>query len=147
MKKIIILIVAILFTSSVFAKVSDKKMNQRKKMAEELISSDEGYLEDYFGDLTDDQMTYFFKLSFKMADEVAMQTANIEDDNKAYDYIENGIDGNGGVKDQIKLKIRSFEKGSYKLTEVKVNPEFLNISKKMLYNISMVKLQQKLSSI
>jgi len=147
MKKIIILIVAILFTTSLFAAVNSKKIKQRKKMAEELISSDEGFLEEYFGKLSENQLTYFFKLAFKMADNVALETVDIEDDNKAYSYIENGIDGKGGVKDQIKAKIRAFQEGNYKLTEVKVDPEFTRVALRMLNNISMVQFQKKLSSI
>ncbi|MDD2716354.1 MAG: hypothetical protein PHW04_10745 [Candidatus Wallbacteria bacterium] len=149
MKRYLVLCFA-LTTLAIFADsltATDDQLKSRKKTAVEIISSDEGFLEEYSDRLNEKEMTYFYNLSFKMAEDLASETIQIKDDNLAYEYIQTRIECKSGLKSQIRGKIESYLRGEYQLTEVKLNPDFSNACSRMLRNLEAIKLQRAMTTI
>ena len=61
-------------------------MEDRKQMACEHIGSDEGFWGDY-SNLDESTLEKYFAKAETKAEEIAEETKNIEDDDKAWDYI------------------------------------------------------------
>ena len=101
--------------------VSDDVIKGRKKLAVEIISSDEGFLSEYYDQLTRHDMLYFYILAFDSAEKVAEETLLIFIEEDAYLYMMNGIEGKNGVKDQIEEKVYRYLKNDYTQNEIDIN--------------------------
>lgn len=147
MKKLAVIITLLIASQFIMAGnvISAQKLNVRKKIAVEIISSDEGFLEEYSEKLTENELTYFYKLAFKMAEEVAENTAGIEDDDEAYQVILAGIESRSGVKNQVKTKIEKYLAGGYKMKEVEITPDELVRAGRILDSVRKVQLMRKLT--
>ncbi|MDD5091100.1 MAG: hypothetical protein PHQ23_09295 [Candidatus Wallbacteria bacterium] len=145
------LLLTVTLTCSLYADmvVSSDKISERKKMAVEIISSDEGLLEEYTDRLNDDELAYFYRLGFKMAEQVAEETKSITDDSEAFEYISRRIEVRNGVKTQLKNKVESYLAGFYQLNEddIKNDPLTKYHVSRALNSLRSIKLQRAMTSI
>ncbi|MFA5479202.1 MAG: hypothetical protein WC337_04195 [Candidatus Muiribacteriota bacterium] len=113
-RMLIFVVVSILvFTVNAQGLISREELSDREHFAADIISMDEDFLGDYVGVVDDDELYHFFELAIKMAVEVASETKNIENNEEAYVYIVNRIDGQGGVKDQVMDIFEQYLSGEY----------------------------------
>ena len=126
MKKLTVVFVLI-FMIGLFADefhgvaVSDETMKLRKQQAVEIVSSDEGFLSDYYYDLTRHDILYFYVLAYERAEDIAEDTLLIFIDEKAYLYMLEKIDGENGLKYEIEDKAKRYLAGEYEPNEVDIN--------------------------
>jgi len=123
MRNVCLLMVLVIF-SSVFAAehvtVTNEKIELRKQQAVEIVSSDEGFLSEYYEKLTRHTIEYFFQLAFKMAEEVAERTVYIISDEEAYYVMLCDIEHREGVKYQVERRVVLYLKGEYQCNEIEV---------------------------
>ena len=93
-----------------FAEISKARLAEREQFAAEVVSADEDFLMDYIDYVPEDRLMEFFELSIKKAVEIAALTINIENDEEAYIFITEKINGNNGVKSEIENIVREYLK-------------------------------------
>lgn len=148
MKGFLFILLLLVLNLSLNAKTINKaKIDQRKQLAVEILSEDEGFLSDYINELSEKELYYFYSLAFKMVEDVAEETKNIEDDYTAYEYIKKRIYEKNGIKENIINKINAYLKGEYELNEIELKPMYRMYINRMHHNNLMVLIQKKMSSL
>jgi len=101
--------------------IGDDVLKMRKQQAVEIVSSDEGFLEEHYYDLSRHDILYFFVLAYEKAENIAEDTILIFIDEDAYLFMLDKIDGKDGLKQEIEEKVKLYLEGNYEPNEVDIN--------------------------
>jgi len=101
--------------------IGDDVLKMRKQQAVEIVSSDEGFLEEHYYDLLRHDILYFFVLAYEKAENIAEDTILIFIDEDAYLFMLDKIDGKDGLKQEIEEKVKLYLEGNYEPNEVDIN--------------------------
>jgi hypothetical protein len=149
----LVLILILVLSVSVSAKISKQKLNDREKFASDLITGDEEFLSDYIDKVPEDRLMKFYEKAIDMAIKIADETVNIKNDDKAYEYIVQKVDGKGGVKDIIEEQVKRYLNrdvndrafGRYARINIENSPYYYALMK-IKENIRKIRLQKSVFS-